>query len=183
MLRVLIGKNWSNNNRKEMNLMIKRLVIVAGVALMVALAGLFIALPALAQGPGSWVPFGWHGGGRSFGPWGTGGWTMFDATAETLGLTPEQLFAELHAGKSPADIAEAQGVDLQTVYDAMNATRVEAMKAAIQQAVEDGRLSQEQADWLLQQGLQQGFLPRGRGFGRGFAPFPIPSVTPGSSSP
>lgn len=174
--------------------MTKKLLAVTGAALMVALVGLFMALPALAQGPEPWgeVPSGWHGGGRSFGPWGTGGWTMFDATAEMLGLTPEQLFAELRAGKSLADLAEAQGIDLQTVYDALGAARVEAMQGAIQQAVEDGRLTQEQADWRLQ-GLEQGFLPRGRGFGHGFGaegnwpghgfvPSLAPSVAPGSSS-
>lgn len=159
--------------------MTKKLLAVTGAALIVALVGLFMALPALAQGPWPWgeVPFG-------FGPWGGGGWTMFDTTAETLGLTPEQLFAELRAGKSLADIAETQGVDVQIVYDALGAARVETMKAAIQQAVEDGRLSQEQADWLLQS-LEQGFLPGGRGFGfgPGFAPPWAPFAAPGSYSP
>lgn len=176
--------------------MTKKLLVVTGTTLIVALVGLFMALPALAQGPWGDAPFG-------FGPWGADGWTMFDATAETLGLTPEQLFAELRAGKSLAGLAEAQGVDLQTVYDALDAARVETMKAAIQQAVEAGRLSQEQADWLLQ-GQAQGFMPmrRGfgsgfvtdgtsfpatgpmrRGFGHGFAPFWTPSVAPDSSSP
>jgi hypothetical protein len=187
-------------NRKKVNLMTQKLLVVIGTALIVALVGLFMALPALAQGPWGDAPFG-------FGPWGAGGWTMFDATAETLGLTPEQLFAELRAGKSLADVAEAQGVDLQTVYDALGAARVETMKAAIQQAVEAGQLSQEQADWLLQ-GQAQGFMPMrrgfgsgfvtdgtsfpapglmrrgfGHGFGHGFAPFWTPSVAPDSSSP
>jgi hypothetical protein len=40
------------------------------------------------------------------------------------------------------------------------------MRDAIAQAVEDGKMSQEQADWLLE-GLDKGFLPRGRGFGHG----------------
>jgi hypothetical protein len=34
------------------------------------------------------------------------------------------------------------------------------MEQAIDQAVEDGSLSQEQADWMLE-GLEQGFFPRG----------------------
>jgi hypothetical protein len=41
------------------------------------------------------------------------------------------------------------------------------MQQAIEQAVEDGRLSQEQADWLLK-GLEQGLFPMGRGFGHGW---------------
>jgi hypothetical protein len=41
-----------------------------------------------------------------------------------------------------------------------------AVRDAIEQALEDGYITQEQADWLLQ-GLEQGFLPMGRGFGFG----------------
>ena len=42
------------------------------------------------------------------------------------------------------------GVDVQTVYEAMNAARGEAMQQAIEQAVEDGRLTQEQADQMIE---------------------------------
>jgi hypothetical protein len=155
----------------------KKLLIGAGVALIVLLlAGLAGATFVFAQEPTPPVPFGGRGGGwghGGFGPcgfgWAGGGqWTMFDKAAEALGLTPEGLFTELHAGKSLDEIAEAKGVDVQTVYDAMNAARVEAQKQAIQQAVEDGRISQEQADWMLQ-GLEKGWMG-GHGFGRGFGP-------------
>jgi hypothetical protein len=95
-----------------------------------------------------------------------GQWTMFDTAAEALGLTPEELFAELHAGKTLDEIAEAQGVEMEAVQDALKAARGEAMRQAIEQAVEDGKMSQEQADWMLE-GLEQGFAPMGRGFGRG----------------
>jgi transposase len=137
----------------------KKLLIGAGVALIVLLlAGLAGAVLVFAQEPTPPVPFGGRGGGRGhgdFGPrdfgWAGGGqWTMFDKAAEALGLTPEEFFAELHGGKSLAEIAEAKGVDVQTVYDAMNAARVEARDQAIQQAVEDGRLTQEQADQMLE---------------------------------
>jgi hypothetical protein len=72
-------------------------------------------------------------------------WAMFDAIAETLGLTPEGLFTELHSGKSLSEVAEAQGVDTEALHDAMQTARVEA----IEQAVEDGTITQEQADRLL----------------------------------
>ncbi len=154
--------------------MSKRLKILAGAALLVALLGVFVAAPAFAQP----APC---GGGRGFGFWGGGSWTEFDAAAQALGMTPEQLFTELHSGKSLSDIATEKGVELQKVYDAMNADRIEAMKASIQQAVTDGTLTQAQADWLLQ-GLNLGLLPKGRGFGfgRGFGwPGKVaPSVTP-----
>jgi len=108
-------------------------------------------------GPGPGM-FGWDGGGQ---------WTMFDTAAETLGLTPQELFTELHSGKSLEEIAEKQGVEMEAVRDALNAAQVEARREAIEQAVEDGKMSQEQADWLLE-GLEQGFFPGGRrglGFG------------------
>lgn len=162
--------------------MSKRLKILAGAALLVALLGVVVAIPAFAQPPTP-TPGAPCGGGRGFGFWGGGSWTEFDAAAKALGMTPEQLFAELHAGKSLSDIAQAKGVDLQKVYDAMNADRIEAMKASIQQAVTDGTLTQAQADWLLK-GLELGFLPKGRGFGHGFGGpgFRLPSETPKSSS-
>ena len=97
-----------------------------------------------------------------------GSWTMFDTAADALGLTPEELFAELHDGKSLEEIAEAQDVDLEAVQDTMQAVRLEAQKEAIEQAVEDGKLSQEQAEWMLE-GMEKGFFPAGRGFrGGGF---------------
>jgi len=96
-----------------------------------------------------------------------GTWAMFDTAAEALGLTPEELFTELHDGKSLSQIAEAEGVEMETVQEALIAAREEAMRDAIAQAVEDGKLSQEQADWLIE-GLDKGFMGRGRGFGHGF---------------
>ena len=140
----------------------KKLLILAGVALIVLLlAGLAGATFVFAQEPTPPIPFGWHGGGRGMGgfggrgmggfAWSGGGpWTMFDTAAEALGLTPEELFAELRTGKSLAEIAEAKGVEVQTVYDAMNAARGEAMQQALQQAVEDGRITQEQADQMIE---------------------------------
>ncbi|UCC64429.1 MAG: hypothetical protein JSV36_05055 [Anaerolineae bacterium] len=79
--------------------------------------------------------------------------------AEQLGMTVDELQAELEAGKTIAELAEEKGVDL-------DAARIEAMKERIQQAVEDGTMTQEQADWMLQ-GLEQGFMPGRRGFGFG----------------
>jgi transposase len=137
----------------------KKLLILAGVALIVLLlAGLAGATFVFAQEPTPPIPFGWHGDGRGMGGFGRGGfawsgggpWTMFDTAAEALGLTPEELFAELRAGKSLDEIAEAKGVDVQTVYDAMHAARGEAMQQALQQAIEDGRITQEQADQMIE---------------------------------
>ncbi len=116
----------------------------------------------------TWQPRGVRGG--VFDQFNEGFWTMYDAVAEALGLTPDNLFSELHSGKSVAEVAEEQGVEMEAVRDAMEETRIEARKQAIEQAVEDGRLTQEQADWMIE-GLEQGFMP-GDHFGRepGFMP-------------
>lgn len=96
---------------------------------------------------------GWMGGFKGCPP-GNQEWL-----AEQLGMTTDELQAELEAGKTVTELAEEKGVDLE-------AARIEAMKERIQQAVEDGTLTQEKADWMLQ-GLEQGFMPGGRGFGFG----------------
>jgi hypothetical protein len=94
-----------------------------------------------------------------------GGWTMFDTAADVLGLTPEELFSELNAGKSLEEVAEAQGVELEDLQEAFGTARDEAMRDAIAQAVEDGEITQEEADWRLE-GLERGYMS-GRGFGHG----------------
>jgi uncharacterized membrane protein len=141
----------------------KLLIILAVVTLIVLLlAGLAGAAIVFAQDslPMRFAFFGWHGGdGEGFGPGGGFGWmhesSVCDAVTVTLGLTHEELVAELRAGKSLTEIAEEQGVEMDTVN--------EAVSAAVEQAVEDGTLTREQADWLLER-LEQGL---GFGWGRG----------------
>jgi hypothetical protein len=142
---------------------------VAGIATLVAVVGVLgVAGFALAQEPTD-KPEGWLGHGPGFGLMGGGDWSIFDAAAEALGLSPEQLFAELHGGKTLSELATEKGVDLQAIQDAMQAARQEAMQQAIEQAVTDGQISRKQADWMLQ-GLQNGWMG-GRGFpGHGFGP-------------
>ena len=103
--------------------------------------------------------------GRGLLGFGRGGeWTMFDTAADVLGLTAEELFAELHGGATLEDVAEAQSVDVEEVQEAMQAAQAEAQREAIEQAVEDGDVSQEEADWLLE-GLEKGYTSRPRGQG------------------
>jgi len=154
----------------------RRLILLSsGVLVVLLLVGLVGVSVASAQetvsDPQPPVPFDQPGCGRGgfrrgvFGRVGGGSWTMFDTTAEALGLTPEEFFAQLHAGKSLSEIAEEQNVELEAVRDAVSASQAEARKQAIEQAVKDERMSQEQADWMLE-GLEKGFFPKGRGFRR-----------------
>ncbi len=143
----------------------KKWMIVAGVVV--------VALAAMAAGVGlgtyvafaqdetptpPWPGFGGRGmmGGRwegeNYGPMHE---AMIAAMAEALGLTEEQLEARLEDGETMAEIAESQGVSLEELQTAMTAAR----QTAMQEAVEQGLLTQEQADWMLQR--MQGAWGRG----------------------
>ena len=149
----------------------KKLLAVVGVVTLITVVGLVMGGIALAQTetpPAQTTPenpqqFPW---GKGFGCMGGGSWANFDAMAKALNLTPTELFEKLHEGKALADIAKEQGVDVAKVQEAANAERVQAMKAAIAQAVTDEKITQAQADWLLK-GLEQGYMGKGRGFGFG----------------
>ena len=97
-----------------------------------------------------------------------GNWEVFDAVAEALGLPPVNLFTELHSGKTLQEVADAHGVDMSEIESAIQTTRQAEQQARIQQAVTDGTLTQEQADWMLQ-GMSLGMGPAGHGPGRGQA--------------
>ncbi len=109
---------------------------------------------------------------RSRSSGGPGSWANFDAMAAALNLTPTQLFEALHSGKTLDAIAKEQGVDLAKIQEATKAARIQAMKDNIAQAVKDGKMTQEQADWLLQ-GLEKGFTGKGRGDMSGFGRSPM----------
>lgn len=67
-------------------------------------------------------------------------------SADTIGISVEDLTAALREGSSVADVAEANGVDPATVVEAI----VDAGTEAVNRAVADGRLTQEQADRILE---------------------------------
>jgi hypothetical protein len=167
-------------------------VLVASLA---GAAYVFADEPTTAPTPKT---YGWGWGcGR-----GIGGQAGLEAAAELLGMTADELSTQLWGGRTLADLAEKAGVDLQTLRDAVEAANQaameEAMRDAIAQALENGYITQAQADWLLQ-GLDQGFFPMGRGFGfghgmrggfgrgmmggfGGLAPQRVPSTTTAPSS-
>ena len=131
---------------------------------------------------------GWHGGKMGFGR-GLGGQVGLDAAAEALGMTSDELSTQLWGGKTLADLVDEAGVDLQTVRDAVESAQEAATRDAIQQAVEDGTITQDHANWLLE-GLDNGYWGgfgggpggfHGRGF-RGFGPSGIRLVTPSSGA-
>ncbi|NJP04971.1 MAG: hypothetical protein HC837_04760 [Chloroflexaceae bacterium] len=84
---------------------------------------------------------------RDHGPRDGGRHGMLDVVAETLNMTVEDLVAELNDETSIADVATAHGVAVETVIDAVVADAEEHL----QQHVDDGRITQEQADERLAQ--------------------------------
>ena len=133
---------------------------------------------------------GQRGGERGM-PSGFGPGQSLSTIATALGITESELQTAFQAGKSAADVATEQDVALDTVIAAIVAEQT----TALQQAVTDGRLTQEQADQQLAMlktnlphllslkgGLGHGFGgPGGRGrFGgdRGQQSAPSPLATP-----
>jgi uncharacterized protein YidB (DUF937 family) len=94
---------------------------------------------------------------------------VWNGLAEALGLTPDELNAELASGKTLTQIAEAQGVS----QDQLTAVLETSVKAGLDKAVADGVLTQAQADQMLSHmsGNYVWMLSHmGTGAGAGFGP-------------
>ena len=93
-----------------------------------------------------------------------------DAAAKALGMTSTDLQAQLWGGKTLADIATAQKVDIATVQAAVLAAEKAEAKTAIAAAVTAGTITQAKADWLIS-GLDKGYwgpgVEGGIGIGKG----------------
>ena len=95
-------------------------------------------------------PGGRHGKGFPGGP-GVDGLAVMQAAADKLGMTEQEFQSALRSGKSLSDIATEKNVPLTDVQSAM----VAAAKPQLDQAVKDGKLTQQQEDDILQR-IQQG---------------------------
>ncbi len=144
---------------------------IGSLALMAALAGtLAFGTTAHAQSmdagrrPGN--------GGSGTGGGGIGGpeSSLVAVAATTLGMTRTELVVELNAGKTIAAVAESKGVDPMKIVDAFLAVRA----AELQESVAEGRLTQDQADTMLEsmrihvtEQINTPFQPGGNGYGGG----------------
>ncbi len=81
---------------------------------------------------------------------------MVGAMAEALGMTDEELDAELAAGKTMWQVAEEKGLSTEEFQQLM----IDARTSALEKMVADGVLTQEQADWM--QSRMQGSGAAGR---------------------
>jgi len=136
-----------------------KIILVLGLAATMALAGT-VAVSAQGRGPGGQT-------GNMTGGQGHVGYdsTSLAAIAKALNMTVADLTTQLQAGAKVADLADKAGVDLQKVRDAAEAAELAARKAQIEQQVTDGKITREQADWLLQ-GIDKGYTGGGL-MGRG----------------
>ena len=104
--------------------------------------------------------------------------------AGVLGMEPDDLRAALADGQTIADVAEAQGVPVDEVVDAI----VDAAEERVATALENDRIDQERADEILAGAeekaneivngefeRQRGPRFGGRGFGPGAAPDDAPA--------
>ena len=82
---------------------------------------------------------------------------MVGAFAEAFGINAEDLNTRLSAGESMWQVAESLGYSTED----FTALKLEARAAALQQAVEAGIITPEQAEWMNQRMSQMG------GFGSG----------------
>jgi len=110
-------------------------------------------------------------GGEGHGKFGA----RLSGLAELVGSDTDGLKAELGEGKTLAEIAEANGVEVQTVIDAL----VEKANARIDAAIEAGKLTAEEAetrkseaatrieDWVNNGLDKQSFRGWGKGRWRG----------------
>jgi hypothetical protein len=78
---------------------------------------------------------------------GRGGDSIIGLIAEELGLPVQDLFAELQDGKTLGELASEKGLDVE----AITAKHLAQLEENLKQAVEDGKITQERADWMLKQ--------------------------------
>jgi hypothetical protein len=96
--------------------------------------------------------FGRRGMGKGFiGPhmdfMGRGGDSLIGMIAEELDMSVQDLLAELQDGKSLAEVAQENGVDALAIADAY----LIQLEENLNQAVEDGKITENQANWMLEQ--------------------------------
>jgi len=160
------------------------------LVLMIAALGVSSAFAQTATPPATTNTPQARGG---FGGRGMCGQAGLEAAAKALKMTTAELTAQLWGGQTLSGLAEKAGVDIATVQSAVQAACQQAQIDAINQAVKDGKITQANADWLIE-GIQKGYLGGKGGFGmemggrgmrghHGFGGFGAPNGTAPSTTP
>ena len=93
---------------------------------------------------GPWGPQNGRGPGPGMGLMAEYSDVIHEALAETLGISVAEFEEARDEGLRLLDLAEEYDVDLDELFEAMEAARAEVLE----QALEDGVISQEQYDWM-----------------------------------
>jgi len=149
----------------------KNKALLTALILGVAILTLSVASPTFAAEPARGGPGGGGGAGGSTGGNGNQGTTgtgtgvpveqsinldgifsdlIHANLSSALGITPEELAARLDAGETISSIALSLGFDSATISNILMQARADALA----QAVADGLITQEQADWIASRGNQ-----------------------------
>jgi hypothetical protein len=142
----------------------KMSILIAGLLVALLVVGVIGATNTFAQGSYDLLQHGrgpgGPGGGRGLGQ------VEREAAAQVLGMTADELATALQSGSTLQTLADEAGVDIEDVRAAIQAAHVTELRERIAQAVADGTITQENADWLLE-GLDKGFMgvPGAFGFG------------------
>jgi hypothetical protein len=122
--------------------------------------------PAAGRGPGFGPGEGLHGAAHG-------------AIASALNMSSEDLFTAMRSGKTVAQLAQEKGIDLEAVVQAA----LEAHDKALDEQVQAGRISQEQAE--LMDARMEAYvraMVAGR-YGPGMRGGPGPGMGPGRHGP
>jgi len=144
----------------------KYLILIGGLLAALLVVGVVGATSAYAQEPVNTLMHGRGPGGGHFGL----GDAELEAAAKILGMTTDEVQSALQGGKTLQDLADEKGVGIADVQAAIQAVHVAEARERIAQAVEDGTMTQAQADWMLE-GIDNGYMMGNGGpggFGRGF---------------
>jgi hypothetical protein len=88
---------------------------------------------------------------------------VWAAVAQKLGLTYEELNTALQNGQTVAQLAQAKGVSL----DELKTVALDAMRTSFAELVEQGVMTQDQADWMLDRMDDMPMFNFDQGFGPG----------------
>jgi hypothetical protein len=170
----------NKTRRFEMNKLVISIVIVAVIGIALGTAGFVYAQSTTppATVPGTGTAYGrMNGQGGRGGMMGSQGMRggmaaqnntgtqdgllhdeMIAVFAEELGISADDLNARLAAGETMVQIAASTGLTAEQ----FSALMIDVRGQAIDQAVKNGTLTQEQADWMKQRGAGQA-MGGGRG--------------------
>jgi hypothetical protein len=144
-LNIEAGKNRQKIKKGEnrMKKGLKLLGLAVGVVAIMALAlggTVFADAPEDTDTQTYCAGNGWHGFQRE-------GAVCSETASELLGLTPEELCDLRQEGKSLAEIAAEQNVSVDELVGAIMAEKIEEVQALL----DEGAITQEQADFMIQQ--------------------------------